>query len=53
MAGKGCAPRSCFSPAFKDRYEEIDWRKGKLPKADRERPRPNWRKELEAATDND
>ena len=24
-AGKGDAPRNCFSKKFKDNYDEIDW----------------------------
>lgn len=54
MAGKGCAPRSCYSPAFKARYEEIDWRKPRSPKPQPKEPRRHdWRRDLEETGDVD
>lgn len=29
MNGKGSAPRNCFSPQFRDNYDQIDWSKGR------------------------
>ncbi len=31
MAGKGSAPRNCFSQAFRDNHDAIDWSKGRKP----------------------
>lgn len=29
MAGKGSAPRNCFSQVFRDNHDSIDWSKGR------------------------